>query len=91
MDDKALLAQFIDGDEAALQILVERYQKALYAFIYRQVGDVEDAADLTQKAFVNVFLKAKQFEGKASFKTWLYQIAVNLCKNHFRANHRDLI
>jgi RNA polymerase sigma-70 factor (ECF subfamily) len=89
MDDKQLLFQFIQGDESALTQLVERYQKELYGFVFRQVGNHADAADLTQKVFVNVFLKAEQFNGDSSFKTWLYQIAVNQCKNLFRAKDRQ--
>ncbi|WP_455203821.1 RNA polymerase sigma factor [Kaarinaea lacus] len=91
MDDKNLLTQFVSGDDSALTRLVERYQKELYGFIYRHVGNQADAADLTQKVFVNVFLKAEQFSGKSSFKTWLYQIAINQCKNHFRSKDRQRI
>ena len=89
MDDKQLLILFIEGDESALTRLVERYQKELYGFVFRQVGNHADAADLTQKVFVNVFLKAEQFNGDSSFKTWLYQIAINQCKNHFRSKDRQ--
>lgn len=91
MDDKRLLSLFINGDESALTQLVERYQKELYGFIFRQVRNHADAADITQKVFVNVFLKAEQFNGNSSFKTWLYQIAINQCKNHFRSNDRRRI
>ncbi|MGD8594051.1 MAG: RNA polymerase sigma factor [Gammaproteobacteria bacterium] len=89
MDDKQLLILYIEGDESALTHLVERYQKELYGFVFRQVGNHADAADLTQKVFVNVFLKADQFNGDSSFKTWLYQIAINQCKNHFRSKDRQ--
>lgn len=91
MEDKRLLDDFLAGDEAALTALVEYYQKELYAFIYRQVGNAADAADLAQKVFVNVFLKADQFNGDSSFKTWLYQIAINQCKNHYRSKDRQRI
>ena len=91
MDDNQLLEQYISGDDKALTYLVERYQKELYGFIYRQVKNHADSADLTQKVFVNLFLKAEQFSGKSSFKTWLYQIAINQCKNHFRSNDRQRI
>lgn len=91
MDDIKLLEKYISGDEQALTKLVERYQKELYGFIYRQVKNHADSADLTQKVFVNLFLKAEQFSGKSSFKTWLYQIAINQCKNHFRSNDRQRI
>ena len=89
MDDIQLLNLYIQGDESALTRLVERYQKELYGFVYRQVGNQADAADLTQKVFVKLFLKAEQFNGDCRFKTWLYQIAINECKNHFRANDRQ--
>lgn len=88
MDDNTLLERYINGDDAALTCIVKRYQKDIYRFVYRQVGNEADAADVTQKVFVNLFLKAKQFEGKSSFKTWLYQIAINHCKNQFRSNDR---
>jgi RNA polymerase sigma-70 factor (ECF subfamily) len=91
MDDKHLLDQYLAGDDAALTMLVKHYQKDVYGFICRQVRNPVDAEDLTQKVFVNVFLKAEQFSGDASFKTWLYQIAINLCKNHYRANDRQRI
>ncbi|MCI0507233.1 MAG: sigma-70 family RNA polymerase sigma factor [Gammaproteobacteria bacterium] len=88
MDDNTLLARYINGDDAALTCIVKRYQKDIYCFVYRQVGNEADAADITQKVFINLFLKARQFEGKSSFKSWLYQIAINQCKNQYRSNDR---
>ncbi|MGD8570286.1 MAG: RNA polymerase sigma factor [Gammaproteobacteria bacterium] len=88
MDDLVLIKRYINGDDVALTYIVKRYQKDIYRFVYRQLGNDADAADVTQKVFVNLFLKAEQFQGKSSFKTWLYQIAVNQCKNHFRSNDR---
>ena len=91
MDDKQLLILYIEGDESALTRLVERYQKELYGFVFRQVGNQADAADLTQKVFVNVFLKAEQFNGDSSFKTWLYQIARNRLVDHYRRQNIRLV
>ena len=88
MDDITLLKRYINGDDAALTYIVKRYQKDIYRFVYRQLGNEADAADVTQKVFVSLFLKAQQFKGTSSFKTWLYQIAVNQCKNQFRSNDR---
>ena len=88
MDDSILISRYINGDDVALTCIVKRYQKDIYRFVYRQLGNEADAADVTQKVFVNLFLKANQFEGKSSFKTWLYQIAINQCKNQFRSNDR---
>jgi len=86
--DEVLLQRFLSGNESGLTALVERYQKDIFRFTYRMVGNESDAADLSQKVFVNVFLKAASYRGSSSFKTWLFQIAVNQCKNHFRSNDR---
>ncbi len=91
IEDKELLSLYVGGDDSALTELVERYQRELYGFIYRHVGNQADSEDLTQKVFVNLFLKANQFSGKSTFKTWLYQIALNQCKNHYRSNDRRKI
>ena len=89
-DDKALLSRFSrHGDEGAFKELVQRHQQPLYQFIWRRVGHEHDAIDLCQKVFIQVFTRAEQFRGEASFKTWLYQIAINLCKNHFRDRDRQ--
>ena len=65
-------------------MLVERYQKPLYAFAYRWVHDHEQAADIVQATFLQAYTHLAQFAGRASFKTWLHQIALNQC----RALHR---
>ena len=87
-EDSKLLTQYLSGDESALTNLVQRYQKEMYRFVYRQLGNEADAADVTQKVFVLLFQKADQFQGKSTFKTWLYQIALNQCKNHYRSKDR---
>ena len=91
MDDNVLLSQYLQGDDKALTELVKRHQRDLYGFVYRHVGNHADAADVTQKVFVNLFLKAEQFSAKSSFKTWLYQIAINQCKNLYRSHDRQRI
>ncbi len=91
-DDQVLLSRFArDGDETAFKELVRLHQQPLYQFIWRRIGHEHDALDLCQKVFIQVFTRAQQFRGDASFKTWLYQIAINHCKNHFRARDRQRI
>ncbi|MFV2056275.1 MAG: RNA polymerase sigma factor [Thiohalomonadales bacterium] len=89
--DSDLLHRYLDGDDTGLERLVKRYQADIYRFIYRMVGNEADAADLSQKVFVKLFLKAGTFQQQSSFKTWLFQIAVNQCKNHYRSNDRRRI
>lgn len=89
--DAQLVQAFVDGSEQAFKTLVRRHQVPLYRFIRRQLGDHTEAADLCQKVFLKVFLKATTYRGASSFRTWLYQIAINQCKNYFRARERLLL
>lgn len=91
MDDNELLADFLKGNSDAFKELVERHQKGLYRFIWLKVGNHDDTADICQTCFVQVHRKADQFHGKASFKSWLFKIAINLCKNHYRSKDRQRI
>jgi RNA polymerase sigma-70 factor (ECF subfamily) len=88
-DDAELLRTFVSGSEQAFKELVHHYQAQLYRFVWRQVRDHNEAADLCQKVFVQVFLKAASYRGESSFRTWLYQIAINQCRNHFRSRKRE--
>lgn len=76
------------GEREAFDELVMKYQKPLYAMIYRMVSDHEDTSDILQKTFMKAFTGLKNFEGRSSFKTWLYQIAINLAKNLYRDRSR---
>jgi len=82
--DSELIDRYAAGDREAFNALVEKHQKPLYALIYRMVSNHEDAADILQKTFVKAFTGLSGFERRSSFKTWLYQIAINLAKNIYR-------
>lgn len=86
--DSELVQAFLRGDEAAFKELVRRHQTGLYEFVRRQVGEHAETADICQKVFVRVFLKAGTFRAESAFRTWLYQIAVNECKSLFRSRSR---
>jgi len=64
--------------------LFERYERKIFNLIYRLVGDYEEAADLASETFVQALRSFDRFRGEAQPYTWLYRIAVNLCKNYFR-------
>ncbi len=91
MDDNALLNDFLKGNESAFKELITRHQKGLYRFVWLKVGNHDDAADICQSCFIQVHKKAEQFQAKASFKSWLYKIAINFCKNHYRSKDRQRI
>jgi len=87
-DDLPLLDRCIAGDREAFDELVLKHQKPLYGMLYRMVSDADDAADILQKTFVKAFTGIRGFERRSSFRTWLYQIAINLAKNLYRDRSR---
>jgi RNA polymerase sigma-70 factor (ECF subfamily) len=89
MEDISLVERYRKGDSGAIGELVVKYQKQIYAFICRIINDPEEAKDLTQKTFLKLFNAIGSFRNEASFKTWLYQIAMNTSLSHFKQNrHR---
>ena len=76
-EDKNLIQQYLKGDSKALEILIARYLKLIYGFVYRSVGSPADAEDITQEVFVKVWKNIKKFDQNKSFKPWIFQIARN--------------
>lgn len=70
------------------EALVERYYQKIYNLIFRTLNDPEEAADLTQETFVDAARSYGSFRGDCRVQTWLYQIAVNRCKERFRRRDR---
>ncbi len=87
-EDLNLIARSEAGEREAFDELVLKYQKPLYSLLYRMVSNHDDAADILQKTFVKAFTGLGSFERRSSFKTWLYQIAINLAKNMYRDRAR---
>jgi RNA polymerase sigma-70 factor (ECF subfamily) len=80
--DRDLLPAAIDGDVEAFDALVRRYQARMVSFA-RTVGGVpEDAEDLAQEVFVRLFRSLGAFRGDSLFRTWLYQVAINVSRTH---------
>jgi len=76
----------------AFDELFQAYEQKIFNLVYRLVGDCEDAADLTSDTFVRALRAYDRFRGDAHPYTWLYRIAVNLCKNYFRQQqHRSRV
>lgn len=87
--DDELMQRFQKGDEDAFNLLVRRHQKPLINFIARYTGDKDNAEDLAQETFIRMFKAANRYKpGRAQFKTWMYFIAKNLCKNEIRNRGR---
>ncbi len=80
-DDRQLVEQAQAGDLPAFDQLVLRHQGSLYCYLYRMCRNGAEAEEMTQEAFVKAWEGLHGFRGAASFKTWLYRIATNLCIN----------
>ena len=83
--DLALVKALAHGDESALTGLMERYEEPIFHFIYRHVFNEDDARELAQEVFVRLFFNVGKFKPEARFSTWLYQIALNLCRDHVKS------
>jgi RNA polymerase sigma-70 factor (ECF subfamily) len=89
LDDAELVGAFLDGEERAFGVLVERYQTRLLNFIYRTIGDRERGEDLVQEVFIRVYRHLHRFDRSKKFSTWVYTIASNLAKNELRNRSRN--
>jgi RNA polymerase sigma-70 factor (ECF subfamily) len=88
--DEELMLRYRDGDTAAFEALYRRYEKPLFDFIYRLVPDSTDTESLFQETFFRVVRAKRKYRAMAQFKTWLFQIAVNLCRDRARRmKHRS--
>ena len=88
IDDAVLVERCRKGDSDAMQRLVLRYQNRIYNVILKICANTDDAAELTQETFVKVIESIEKFEGRSSFYTWAFRIAVNLTLNYCKRNVR---
>ena len=86
--DFELIDRFLEGDPAAFDSLVQKYQKDVYRLAYRMTQSMDDAKDLAQETFLQAYRALKGFHRRSSFYTWLYRIAVHLCLHHRKRSAR---
>lgn len=86
--DAELVGRLVRGEEAALAELLRRWERPLSAFLHRHTGG-RDVEDLYQETWVRVVHHAGRFDRGKRFSTWLFQIAVNLCRDWHRRHGLD--
>ncbi len=82
--DEELVAAFQRGELSAFDTLVLRWDGKIRGAIYRILGSEDEARDLCQEAFLKAYRALPGFKGQARFSSWLYQIALNLCRDRMR-------
>jgi RNA polymerase sigma-70 factor (ECF subfamily) len=87
LSDRALVSGVADGDQAALGALYDRFHRDVYRFVARLARGVEPD-DFVQMTFLEAHRSAARFRGDSAVKTWLFGIAANLVRNHFRGETR---
>src|SRR5256885_1859444 len=86
--DEELVARSISGDSDSFNELVLRWERPIYALAYRHIGREEDARDVCQETFLRAYRALSGFRGQAKFSSWLYRIALNLCRDWVRRERR---
>ena len=88
-DDRALVKAAQQGEMAAFEELVARHRDKIYARALSMMRNEEEAVDLSQEAWVKGWQRLKQFQGEASFGTWMTRIVINLCLDQLRKQKRQ--
>ena len=84
IDDKEIIKKYLEGDEKSLEILIKKYLNLIYGFVYKNVGNIAGAEDITQEVFIKVWKNLKKFDQKKEFKPWIFQIAKNASIDYLR-------
>src|SRR5918992_836665 len=90
-DESGMAAAAKAGDEAAFTDLTRRYRRELHVHCYRMLASFEDAEDMVQETFLRAWQKRETFQGRASFRAWLYRIATNVCLDFLTRHERRVL
>lgn len=85
-EDYALVNRLRSGDDFALNEIMHRYKERIFRLAWRYVGNEDAALDVTQETFTKLYFNIDKYDPAYKFSTWVFQIAVNLCRDHLRKN-----
>lgn len=84
--DKQLVQEFLSNKADAFEGLVLKYQDMIFNLCFRMMGDYDEANDCAQETFIRVYKSLRKFRQESAFSTWIYRIAVNVCKNRLSSS-----
>ena len=87
VDDRKIIERVLKGDTEAFNLLVRQWEKPIYNFIVRMIGDRDEAMDLCQDAFMKAYRELDTLKDLDRFSSWLYRIAHNTCFSKLRKDH----
>jgi RNA polymerase sigma-70 factor (ECF subfamily) len=90
-EEAQIVARVLKGDKQEYALLVEEYKAPIYNLAYRITGNLGDAEDLTQETFIRAYQHLWRYDTRKKLFSWLYTIAYNLIKNHYKRNKKNNI
>jgi RNA polymerase sigma-70 factor, ECF subfamily len=88
LTDEMLTAHTLRGEVSAFEELINRYKHSVFAIIYRMTGQYQEAEDISQEVFLNVYQKLYQFDITKKFSPWIHKIAINTCISALRKKNK---
>ncbi|MBP7791841.1 MAG: sigma-70 family RNA polymerase sigma factor [Candidatus Goldbacteria bacterium] len=88
MDEKELIQRILKGEKECFKEIIIRYKSVVYNHSRNFLRNTQEAEDVTQEIFINVFNNLKKFRGDSKLSTWIYRITVNTCKNRLKQMKR---
>lgn len=88
--DKQLIADYLEGDEKSLEVLIKRYLGLVYGFVLRYINDRDEAEDITQEVFIKAWRNLKKFKQNKNFRAWIFTIAKNSRIDYLRKARRTI-
>ena len=86
-DDSKVIERVLNGETEAFNILIRRWEKPIYNFIVRMIGDRDEGMDICQDCFMKAYRELRTLKDRDRFSSWLYQIAHNACLSRIRKDH----
>jgi len=85
-EDSKVIERVLDGDPEAFNLLIREWERPIYNFIVRMIGDRNEAMDLSQDCFMKAYRELRTLKDRDRFSSWLYRIAHNACLSQIRRN-----
>src|SRR5437667_12854088 len=86
-EDSKVIERVLDGDSEAFNLLIRQWERPIYNFIVRMIGDRDEAMDLSQDCFMKAYREVRTLKDRDRFLSWLYRIAHNACFSQIRKNY----